>query len=113
MTDDAGLDRHQTRAAGEQTVRLHAGDPAAAEGRALPTSEDALSRQPTKLDPRAPMRPPGTPEVAKPTGKARADRGHVAARRRKSGAITASTPLRKRGQTVHRIAVRWPTGRAP
>src|SRR5579872_2191520 len=44
MTDDAGLDRHQTRAAGEQTVRLHAGDPAAAERRALPTSEHALSR---------------------------------------------------------------------
>src|ERR1700738_1620852 len=44
MTDDAGLDRHQTRAAGEQTVRPHAGDPAAPESRALPTSEHPLTR---------------------------------------------------------------------
>jgi hypothetical protein len=47
MTDHAGLDRHQTRAAGEQTVRLHARDAAAAERRALPTSEHALPRHAT------------------------------------------------------------------
>ena len=61
----------------------------------------------------AAMQPPGTSEAAEPTGKARADRGDVAAHRRESGAITASAPLRKRGRTAHRIAVRWPTGRAP
>src|ERR1700690_2835617 len=44
MTDDAGFDRHQTRAAGEQTVRLHTSAPAGAEGRAFPSSEHALPR---------------------------------------------------------------------
>ena len=45
MADDAGLDRHQTRAAGQQTVRLHAGDPAAAEASsAVRCAEHALAR---------------------------------------------------------------------
>ena len=81
---------------------------------ALPSSrKDAMPRLPTKSHPRAVMQHRGTSEAAEPTGKARADRGDVAARRRGRSAITASAPLVKRGRTARRIAVRWPTGRAP
>ena len=44
MADDAGLHRDQTRAASQQMVGPNAGGSAAAERRALPTSEHALSR---------------------------------------------------------------------
>ncbi|VTZ27940.1 conserved hypothetical protein [Methylocella tundrae] len=44
MTDHAGLDRHQSGAAGQQAVRSHTRDAAAAEGRAAPAPEQALPR---------------------------------------------------------------------
>jgi hypothetical protein len=44
VADDARLDRHQARAAGEQMVRPDGGDTAAAEGRAAGASEQTLPR---------------------------------------------------------------------
>lgn len=81
---------------------------------ALPSSrKNAVPRLPTRSRSAEAMQPLETSNAAESIGKARADRGDVAARRWKSGAITASTPLRKRGRTAQRIAVRWPIGRAP
>ncbi|MCP1734776.1 hypothetical protein J2R87_009110 [Bradyrhizobium elkanii] len=44
MPNNAGLDRHQTRASGEQTVCLHAGDPTSAEARMTMVGELARPR---------------------------------------------------------------------
>ena len=44
VTDDARLHRHQTRPAGQQVVRPHAGDASAPEGRTAPGLQHALLR---------------------------------------------------------------------